>query len=112
VNSHWEPRILVSQRSSAVLRPFVRAYAQRMMFVDAPPQAFPPRLEPGLGFEFGLPIEIHSEGRPVVVSLRIALVADTQGRERSCFSREALSPFVCSSGPPVSRNCSACQWLC
>jgi AraC-like DNA-binding protein len=74
VDSHRQPRLLVSQRSSAVLRPFVRAYAQRMMFVDAPPQAFPPRLEPGLGFEFGLPIEIHSEGRPVVVSPRIALV--------------------------------------
>jgi AraC-like DNA-binding protein len=56
--------VLNSQRSSEALRPFVRAYAQRTTFADAPRQFLPPRLEQTLNFDFGIPVEVWMAGRP------------------------------------------------
>ncbi len=50
--------ILNSQRPSGLLRPFVRAYAQRVVHEDAAAQLIPPRLEPTLEFNFGTPLEV------------------------------------------------------
>lgn len=65
---------LNSQRPSPPLRPFVRAYAQRRVLADAPLQYLPPRLEQGIGFEFGPPIEVILTDRPAIVSPRTTIV--------------------------------------
>ena len=65
---------LNSRQPSPLLRPFVRAYAQRTVSADAPLQLLPQRLEQGIGFEFGEPIEVIHADRPPILSPSAAVV--------------------------------------
>jgi len=69
-----ETRVLHSQRSSPVLRPFVRAYAQRRIPVDLPIQLVPPRLEQTLQFDFGTAVEVWIDGQSPFPSPRAVVI--------------------------------------
>ena len=65
---------LNSRRPTPFLRPYVRAYAQRTVSADAPLQLLPQRLEQGIGFEFGEPIEVILADGPSILSPPAAVV--------------------------------------
>jgi AraC-like DNA-binding protein len=93
--------VLHSQRSSPLLSPFVRAYAQRTIAADAPLQVLPPRLEQTLNFDFGTPVEVWTDGEaPFPSPAAVVVGAHDHGglRLRLMKGVESFSIFFRPSG--------------